>query len=54
VSGHIMTITESAQNFVETVTIVRSGDTLTLTLADVFDFAEGVEVDATMVIVLTR
>ena len=54
VSGNIMTITASAQDFAETVAIVRSGDTLTLTLTDVFDFTEGVEVDATMVIVLTR
>ncbi len=54
VSGNTLTTTESLENFVETMAIVRSGDTLTLTLADVFDFTEGVEVDATMVIVLTR
>ena len=54
VSGNTMTINDSSQGSPETFTIVRSGDTLTLTLADVFDFAEGVEVDATVVIVLTR
>ena len=54
VSGNLMTINDSSEGSPETLTIVRSGDTLTLTLADVFDFTEGVEVDATMVIVLTR
>ena len=54
VSSNILTTTESLENFVETMAIVRSGDTLTLTLADVYDFTQGVEEAATMVIVLTR
>ena len=54
VFGNTMTITESGEDHPETITIARSGDTLTLTLEDVFDFTEGVEVDAMMVIVLTR
>ena len=54
VFGNTMTITESGEDHPETSTIARSGDTLTLTLEDVFDFTDGVEVDATMVIVLTR
>ena len=54
VFGNTMTTTESGEGDTETITIARVGDTLTLTLEDVFDFTEGVEVDATMVIVLTR
>ena len=54
VSGNTMTITETGEDGPETFTILRSGDTLTLTLADTFDFTEGVEEAAMMVIVLTR
>ena len=54
VFGNTMTITEWGEGDTETITIARVGDTLTLTLEDVFDFTEGVEVDAMMVIVLTR
>ena len=54
VSGTTITIAESGEHEPETFTIVRDGDTLTLTLADEFDFTEGVEVDATLVITLTR
>ena len=54
VSGNTLTISESGDAEPETITIFRSGDSLTLTLDDVFDFANDIEVDAVLVIILTR
>ena len=53
VSGNTMTIIESAGTS-ETMGITRDGNTMTLTLADVFDFNPGIEVAATLVVTLTR
>ena len=54
VSGTTMTIADSGPGSPETFTISRDGDNMTLTGSDEFDFTEGVEEDATMVISLTR
>ena len=54
VSGNTLTISESGDAEPETITIFRSGDSLTLTLDDVFDFANDIGVDAVLVIILTR
>ena len=54
VSGSTLTISETGTGSPEAFTIARDGDTMTLTLADVFDFTEGIEEDATLVITLTR
>ncbi len=53
VSGNTMTIIEST-GYSETIGITRNGNTMTLTLDDVFDFNPGIEEAATLVIGLTR
>lgn len=53
VSGDVMTITPTGLD-PETFAIFRDGDTLTLTDSDTFDFGQGVEEDALLVITLVR
>ncbi len=56
VSGSILTILSLLPEVLdpESMTISRDGDNMTLTLADTFDFVDGVEEDATLVITLAR
>jgi len=56
VSGSTLTITTLLPEALdpESMTISRDGDNMTLTLADTFDFVEGQEEDATLVITLAR
>jgi hypothetical protein len=54
VSGSTLTIDPTGTKGPETFTISRTGDTMTMTGLDNYDFTPGVFVDATMVIVLTR
>jgi len=54
VSGSTLTIDPTGTKGPETMTISRNGDTMTLTLADEYDFTLDVFVPATLVITLTR
>lgn len=56
VSGNTLTVTPTtpAGLDAESMTISRNGDSMTLTLADFFDFVDGVEEAATLVITLAR
>ena len=54
VTGTNLNLSPTGTGSPETFTISRDGNTMTLTLADFFDFTEGVEEAATMVITLTR
>ena len=53
VSGDVMTITPTGMD-PETFAVSRDGDTMTLTDSDTFDFGQGVEEDALLVITLVR
>ncbi len=54
VSGDTLTVTPTGGTQ-ETMVVSRNGDTMTLTLADTYDFdGDHVEEDATLVITLTR
>ena len=52
-SGSTLTITPTGEP-AETFTIVRDGDTMTLSGDDTFDFDSGTEEDATFVLTMTR
>ena len=52
-SGSTLTLSETGAGS-RTFTISWDGDTMTLTLDDVFDFTEGIEGAGTLVITLTR
>ena len=52
-SGSTLTITPTGET-AETFTIVRDGDTMTLSGDDTFDFDSGTEEDATFVLIMTR
>ena len=54
VSGSTLTLSETGTGRPEAYTISWDGDTMTLTLDDVFDFTEGIEGAGTLVITLTR
>lgn len=55
VTGSTLVFSDSVESTTDTFTIARDGDTMTLTLSDeVFDFVDGVEEAATLVITLTR
>jgi len=55
VSGHTLTLSITGTEDPEAWEISRNGDTMTLTdSAEVFDFVDGVEEDATLVITLVR
>ena len=56
VSGSTLTINTMLPEVLdpESMTISRDGDSMTLTMADTFDFVDGQEVDATLVITLAR
>ena len=54
VSGSTLTLSETGTGSPEAYTMSRDGDTMTLTLDDVFDFTEGIEGAGTLVITLTR
>ena len=53
--GSILTLSLTGEGSPQAFTVARDGDTMTLTVTDeVFDFTEGVEETATLVITLTR
>ena len=54
VDGGSLTLSDSIELTGDVYEVARDGDTMTLTIDDVFDFVEGVEEDATLVIALTR
>ena len=54
VSGNTLTIDPTGTKGPESFTISRTGDTMTMSGADGYDFTPGVFVDVTMVMVLTR
>jgi hypothetical protein len=49
-----LTLSDSIELTGDVYQVTRSGDTMTLAIADVFDFVEGTEEAATLVITLTR
>ncbi len=55
VSGHTLTLSITGTGSPDAWEISRNGDTMTLTdSAEVFDFVDGVEEDATLVVTLVR
>jgi hypothetical protein len=55
VVGNILTVSDSVEATTDEFTVARDGDTMTLTVSDdVFDFVEGTEEAASLVITLTR
>ena len=54
VEGSSLTLSDSIELTGDVYDVSRNGDTMTLTIADVFDFVEGTEEAATLVITLTR
>ena len=54
VTGTILTLSDSGEGTPDAFELTRSGDTMTLTIDDEFDFVEDVNEPATLVITLTR
>ena len=54
IADTILTLSDSLEDLTDLFTIARDGDTMTLTIAEEFEFANDVPVAATLVITLTR